>query len=462
MKKLFFLAVASLAFLFSATAQVLPKEQMKNTAWSGFGAPINGDVMFYGFTDTFQARFDRGKFTVEGMLNWSFLANYDNEGNVDNFVFGTSNLNPLSLKYGVRSWGNGVWAGENKVSGEISAADKAKIEADGHSDWLNYNDQANVSNTIQDSYYVNFIYHITKNFDFGVGTKLNWQVGPAPRYGSWLWESDAHVRQGGFSTAYDDRAGAFGSTSMESVGTYKYTVDAPGSADVVGFVPYANKYAKRALGVRFLADNNVFEIGAALPNGFNTDDPAVNTAVRFSPIQWLSLAAALEGAFDDGANFYTGATLGMDAFILDLYFAADSLFTKADDDQAYGTGATIQFSIPGTALTLKPELGINLFQDSNYDFAWYTGGTLSIGLSKTLILDIWSSFAQGSKDKRWADYKSTEDWNGGHIFDLRPELTFIYSKNTSFAVYVDFEQRTAFDGISRKCWSSGVYWTYTF
>ena len=98
MKKLFFLAVASLAFLFSATAQVLPKEQMKNTAWSGFGAPINGDVMFYGFTDTFQARFDRGKFTVEGMLNWSFLANYNNEGNVDNFVFGTSNLNPLSLK----------------------------------------------------------------------------------------------------------------------------------------------------------------------------------------------------------------------------------------------------------------------------------------------------------------------------------------------------------------------------
>ena len=462
MKKLLSVATASLAFVFAANAQVLPKEQMKNTAWTGFGAPINGDLTYYGFTDTFQARFDRGKFTVEGMLNWSFLANYDNEGNVDNFVFGTSNLNPLSLKYGVRDWDSGVWAGENKVSGEISEADKLKIKADGHSDWLNYNDQANVSNTVQDSYYVNFIYHITKNFDFGVGTKLNWQVGPAPRYGSWLWESDAHVRQGGFSTSYDDRAGAFWPTSMESVGTYKYTVDRPGSADVVGFVPYANKYAKRALGIRFIADKNFFELGAALPNGFNTDDPAVNCALRFSPSEWLSMAAVLEGAFDDGANFYSGATLGMDVIIFEFYFAADSLFTSASDDQAYGTGATIQFTIPNTRLSLKPELGINLFQNDNYDFAWYTGGTLSIGLTKELTLDIWSSFAQGSKDKRWADYKSTEDWNGGHVFDLRPELSFTYSKNTSFAVYVDFEQRTAFDGISRKCWSSGVYWTYTF
>lgn len=459
MKRLLAFAAGSFFLAFAATAQVLPKEQMKNTAWSGFGSPINGDIMFYGFTDTFQARFDRGRFTVEGMLNWSFLANYNNEGNVDNFVFGTSNLNPLSLKYGVRSWSKGVWAGENKVSSNVNTADYEALSAKTS---VTYNDRANVSNTIQDSYYVNFIYHITKNFEFGVGTKLNWQVGPAPRYGSWLWEADAHVRQGGFSTTYDDRAGAFGSTSMESVGTYKYTVDAPGSADVVGFVPYANKYAKRALGVRFVADNNFLELGAALPNGFNTDDPAVNTAVRFAPLDWLSLAVALEGAFDDGANFYTGATLGMESFILDLYFAADSLFTSAGDDQAYGTGAAIQFVIPNTKMTLRPEIGVNFFQNDNYDFAWFTGGTLSFGITKELGFDIWGSFAQGSKDKRWSDYESTKDWDGGHIFDLRPQLSFYYSKNTTFAVYIDFEHRQAFDGVSRKCWSSGVFWTYTF
>ncbi|MCR4823545.1 MAG: hypothetical protein K5873_11815 [Treponema sp.] len=457
MKKLISLAVASLILAFSASAQVLPKEQMKNTAWSGFGSPINGDIMFYGFTDTFQARFDRGHFTVEAMLNWSFLANYDNEGDVDNFVFGTSNNNPLSIKYGTRSWG--TWAGDNKVSSNSTTTDITSLKS---KTGVSYDDRANVSNTIQDSYYVNFIYHITKNFDFGVGTKLNWQVGPAPRYGSWLWESDAHIRQGGFSTAYDDRSGAFMGTSSESVGTYKFTVDAPGSADVVGFVPFANKYAKRAIGVRFLADENFLELGAALPNGFNTDDPAVNTAIRISPVEWISFAAALEGAFDDGANFYTGATFGMDNFILDVYLALDSLFTSTDNDQAYGTGAAILFNIPNTSIKIRPEVGVNFFQNDNYDFAWYTGGTFTFGITKELGLDIWSSFAQGSKDKRWEDYDSTKDWDGGYIFDIRPQLSFYYSKNTTFSVYVDFEHRRAYDGVSRKCWSSGVFWTYAF
>ncbi|WP_308689928.1 hypothetical protein [uncultured Treponema sp.] len=245
-----------------ASAQVLSSQQMKNTAWIGFGAPIDGSATFYGFTDTFQARFDRGNFTIEGMLNWSFLANYDNEGDVDNFVFGTSNGNPLSLKYGTRG-SSSYHAGDNTAP-------------------TNYNNQVNVSNTIQDSYYVNFIWHPKKNFDIGVGTKLNWQVGPAPRYGNWLWESDAHVRQGGFSTSYDDRSGSAFQTSSEATGSYKFNVDKPGHADVVGFIPYANKYAKRALGVRYNYNSKdlKFQVGAAIPNGFNTDDPAVNLGIQ--------------------------------------------------------------------------------------------------------------------------------------------------------------------------------------
>ena len=257
MKKLLTLfAALSVSALLSA--QVLDKQQMKNTAWTGLGAPMDGDISYYGFTDTFQARFDISNFTIEGMLNWSFLANYDNEGNVDNFVFGTSNANPLSLHYGCR--GAGASTSENTLSAAAQAAGYNNVV---------YNNAVNVSNTIQDSYYVNFLWHLSKNLDVGVGTKLNWQVGPAPRYGSWLWESDAHVRQGGFSTAYDDRSGSYAQTSTEGVGTYKFKVDAPGSADVVGFVPYANKYAKRALGVRFIDNSNKdlkVQLGAAIPN----------------------------------------------------------------------------------------------------------------------------------------------------------------------------------------------------
>lgn len=453
MKKIL-LTVCSIILTASlASAQVLSKAQMKNTAWTGCGAPLEGDSMYHGFTDTFQARIDMNNITFEGMLNWSFLANYDNDGNVDNFVFGTSNLNPLSLKYGRRN--NGAAAGSNTLSTEAKTA--------------GYNNQANVSNTVQDSYYVNFIYHPAKNLDVGVGTKLNWQTGPAPRYGSWLWESDAHVRQGGFSTQYDDRSGAYSSTSAESVGTYKYSVDKPGSADVVGFIPYANKYAKRALAVRYFtsANNVTFQLGAAIPNGYNTDDPACNFGIQVGPCKWLSLSAVLEGAFDDAANFYSGATIGADNFILDLYFAADSLFTDEDDDEAYGTGAAISFTIPNTKINVRPELGVNFFENDHYDFAWYTGGSLSFAINRQTGFNLWSSFAQGSKDKRWDNkdemlYNETKDWNGGHIFDIRPELTFEYSKNTTLAVYFDYESRTAFDGKTRKCWATGLFVTYIF
>ncbi|MBR4600287.1 MAG: hypothetical protein IKO39_09605, partial [Treponema sp.] len=146
MKKLLAALATTTILLLGASAQVLPKEQMKNTAWTGFGAPINGDLMYYGFTDTFQARFDRGKFTVEGMLNWSFLANYNNNGDVDNFVFGTSNLNPLSLKYGTRN--HTTLAGDNKVAQNSTNADLTALNS---RTGVSYNDQANVSNTIQDS-----------------------------------------------------------------------------------------------------------------------------------------------------------------------------------------------------------------------------------------------------------------------------------------------------------------------
>ena len=452
MKKIF-TVFSALAFISAfAGAQVLDKQQIKNTTWTGFGAPVDGSAMFYGITDTLQARFDRGNFTIEGMLNWGFLANYDNEGDVDNFVLGTSNLNPLSLKYGTRRNSGNItaYAGDNTVSATASAKVLAKTG-------ITPNNQANVSNTIQDSYYVNFIWHPAAYFDVGLGTKLNWQVGPAPRYGNWLWESDAHVRQGGFSTAYDDRAGTVIQTSSEYAGTYKYTVDAPGSADVVGFVPYANKYAKRAIGVRYNTEK--FQIGLAIPNGFNTDNPAVNAGIDLAPVNWLKVGAAIEGAFEEQANFYTGATIGADNFIIDMYFAADSLFTDEDDDEAYGTGAAISFTIPDTKINLRPELGVNFFENSHYDFAWYTGASLSFAISKTLGFSVWGSWAQGSKDDRWDDIDGCEDWNGGHVLNIRPQLSINFSKKTSFSVYADFEQRTAFDGENRSCWSSGIFMT---
>lgn len=450
MKKTIIGIAVSMLFASALSAQVLPSQQIKNTTWTGFGNPYAGDTMYYGVTDTLQARFDLYNFTVEGMLNTAFLANYDNLGDVDYFVFGTSNQNALNLHYGRRP---DAYSSANTINSLAYLLDFS----DG------YSNAVNSQNTLQDSYYVNFIYHLTKNFDIGVGTKLNWSVGPCPRYGAWLWEPGAHSRQGGFSTKYDDRGGVRAQTSTEHASTYKYWVDKPGTADVVGFVPYANKYAKRGLGVRFKSNSDFdIEIGASIPNGFNTDDPASNFGVRISPCDWLAFSGAIEGAFDEKANFYTGATIGMKNFIIEGYFAADSLFSKEKGDEAYGIGASVTFIIPKTKISLRPEAGLNIFQNRHYSTAFFTGCELDLPITEEFALSVWGSFASGSKDKRWKDYKISEDWDGGRIYNLKPGIKFVLSKHLTFDAYVNLEDRKAFDDQNRKCWSTGVFATYVF
>ena len=445
MKKIITVICAAAFATVSAFAQVMEKSGMKNTAWTGFGNPFDGKTQYFGLTDTLQARVNRGNVTVEGMLSWSFLANYDNEGDVDNFVWGTTNRNPLALHAGYNNSGCSTGKNTNKFIGG------------------KYSNAVNTTNALQDSYYVNFFCHLNKNFDLGVGTKLNWGSCPAPGYGAWIWDADAHNVQGGFSTAYDERGGVFGQTSSEATGRYQYNVDAPGTSDVVGFVHYANKYAKKAAGVRFVTDGDFYlELGSALPNGFNTSDPAINFGAIFAPCDWLKFGATMEGAFEEAANFYTGATIGAGNVVVDVYLAMDSLFTDVDDDEAYGTGVAVTFGIPSTKITLRPELGVNFFQYDEYTPAWYTGALFSLPFNEVFEFRVWGSFAQGSRDKRWDDSSATDDYDGGHIITARPSLKYMVSKALSLDGYFNFEKRKAFDGEDRNAWSTGIFCTYKF
>ncbi len=434
MKKRIFGLAAGIFAASALSAQVLPSAGVENNLWTGFGSPLHGDVRYYGFIDCLQARVDIAQFTVDAMLNWGAVTSWDGD-DLDGLVIENTEQNAFNRHY----W---PWDNKNDVA-----------------DVNGYNNQACLQNW-QDSYYVNFLWHPFKGFDVGMGTKLNWQVGPAPGYGSWLWEPDAHVRQGGFSTAYDDRHG--------KAGEYEYSsFDAgnrPGTADVVGFVPYANKYAKTALGVRYVYDKDFFlEAGGAIPSGTDMTSPRVNLGVALAPVKWLRIATAYEGLFHKDGNLYAGVTLGAKKFILDAYFAWDSIDASGGDkDMAWGTGAAITFSFPKVGITIRPEAGINFFEEPDFTPAWYVGGLFSWDFAKRMCLSAWSSFAIGSKDRNWDDYDETDDWNGGHIFDIRPQFTFKLNNRHAFSAYVDLEWRTAFDGHTRNCWSSGVFWTYRY
>ena len=100
MKKLLIASAAALFAVGVASAQVMKNPGVENTLYSGFGSPLVGDPVYYGFLDTLQARIDVGQFTLEGMLNWGAIAIVDDEGNLDNFTFKHTDRNPLGYHYG--------------------------------------------------------------------------------------------------------------------------------------------------------------------------------------------------------------------------------------------------------------------------------------------------------------------------------------------------------------------------
>ena len=167
MKKLLIASAAALFVAGVASAQVMKNPGVENTLYSGFGSPLVGDPVYYGFLDTLQARIDVGQFTLEGMLNWGAIAHVDEkEGNLDNFTFERTDRNPLGYHYGY-AHGDTIF-----LKNPLEAAKVGRSEF--------YNGY-NPGQTTTDNFYVNFLWHPIAGLDVGMGTKLNWQVGPAPR-----------------------------------------------------------------------------------------------------------------------------------------------------------------------------------------------------------------------------------------------------------------------------------------
>ena len=445
MKKIMCAVCAAVFAVFTVSAQVLPASGVENTLWTGFGNPIDSDTFrYHGLIDTLQARVDIGMFTVDGMINWGALANWNSDNTLDNLYIANTRQSALGCHY------YGIWNGTKTYRNGSTTC------SNGNTSWYT---------TLQDSYYVNMLMHPVKGLDAGIGTQLNWKIGPAPAYGAWVWEADSHISQGGFSTKYDDSIYANGSYVV--VRNYVYTPDAPGSMDVVGFVPYANKYAKTAIGVRYM--NDILEVGGAVPSGANTDNPLLNLGFALKPIDFFRVCAAYEGLFQQDGNLYTGVTFNFTKnFILDCYFAWDSIDSRDNDkDMGYGTGAGLLIVFPSASISIRPEGGINFFEEPLYTPAWYAGISFRWDITDQFMFGAWSSFAAGSLNTNWHDsgyayYDTTKNWDGGTVFDLRPMFTFRINERHSLSADFDFESRKAFDQTVRNCWSSGLYWTYRY
>ncbi len=409
MKKIILGIAVSLLLISSVSAQVLKKMGVNNTLWSGAGLPTGkcGDS-------------DRPDFRWVGLID-TFQARAD----IKQFTVD-----------GMLAWGALTnWTKDHVEDFTIVNTDLQQFR------FMNEHVYSN-------SYYLNFLVHPFEGFDAGFGTKLSWSVGPSPSKDGQAWDYTAHVIQGDFATGSDNR----GMLPAKNV--------------VAGYVRYANNYASKAIGVRYKY-KDIFHIGAAIPDGFNTDRPAANFGGSVQPVDFLLIAAAYEGAFIDNGNVYTGATIKLsDSFIIDGYFAYDGIGQKAESPNViWGTGGGVYIKFEKINLAIRPEAGFSAYRHGDYTNAFYTGGRVQWDITKELHLGCWASGAWGAEytkwhDKDYWDYERTKNWTGGFIFNIRPDIAFDINEKHTIAVTTEYESIIYPDSTSRDKMLVGFFWRY--
>ena len=109
-------------------------------------------------------------------------------------------------------------------------------------------------------------------------------------------------------------------------------------------------------------------------------------------------------------------------------------------------------------ISLIPESSINWFEKTDYTPAWYAGCTLLWNINEKFVMDVYSSFAIGSRDKRWDNSDETEDWSTGNIFTIRPDIKIALTNNQAVYFNIDFFVRlnvldTFYDCLHCKGWN---------
>ncbi|MGN0739499.1 MAG: hypothetical protein ACI4LX_04940 [Treponema sp.] len=417
-----------MALLFAAVlgsmsfAQVLEKSGVQNNLWTGMGLPTGtpnsaerSGFRWFGLIDTIQARVDVYKFTIDGMLAWGALTEWT-DTSISGFSFVNTDMKPVDFLY------------HNFARTLVAEPDKGRIQ-----NAYNKNDPTYGNN----SYYLNFLWHPFTGFDVGIGTRLEWDVGPAPSYGAYAWEYKSHVHQG------DLRDGN------------------PESVPVAGYIKYANTYAQKAIALRYKY-KDIVEVGFALPSGCSSDLFTTNFGFSLTPVKFITVAFAYEGLFINDSNLYTGLTFRFtDSIMLDAYLAFNDIGTNYSNAGKWGTGAALMLGFPKIGLYIRPEVGFTGYANSDYTLAVYTGAKLNFDFAKRCHLGCWVSFAWGAEKSSWhKDGSPYDDYFGGFIFNIRPEFAFDINANHTIAVTTEFESLTDYKRDVVDSLLIGFYWRF--
>ncbi len=408
MKKFLIAIAAGAILLTSASAQILKTRSVQNTLYTGFGLPYENDgddghddFNWVGILDTLQVRLDWEWFTMDGGLTWGIPEmNWTGSG--------VSFKNTDSTQF--------AFMGENRSGYD---------------------------------HYVNFVVRPFKNFEAGIGTHLNWSVGPSPQTEGFAWMPLAHVDHGDLAT------GAPGTGNGKKADQVK------------GKLSYAYKWADPAIAARYTigfdkANKHYLQLGVAIPDGTTSSHFFINAAAELKPIDLLTVAVAYKHADKDnhGGNLYAGVKLDFSQYFnVNAWFGLQGIGIKKSRDVAgdkmLGTGASIYLKFGKLPLYIKPEVGWSNYLYSDYTWALYTGARIQWDITKFMHLGAWTSLAWGAEDDNWSN-----DYDGGFIWNIRPDFTFDINERHSISAVFEYEMTRLpnDDHYNRFCF--GFYWKY--
>lgn len=286
---------------------------------------------------------------------------------------------------------------------------------------------------------VNVVIRPIKELDIGLGTNLNWTVGPGPSSGP-TWSAYNRPYYGGINLIN-------GSYSISALNEYPQK----------GF-EVINHYAHQAFAIRYKYEN-IFEAGFSLP----VLDPGRNfnagLGIKGNIKDIVTLGFAYNGPFNAGKNYlYVGvSTTAVKDFTLGAYWNMLTDTSTAAKDGEQTIGAVIDFEIKG--FRIKPEGAITFHSDTDWAPAGYVGVDAYMSFTKEILGGINASLGIGS-DRVQNDPDNKE--KAGARLDINPYIVWNINKQQALSAGVHLTPVWWRDGYSSFGWEIPIAWKFKF
>lgn len=250
---------------------------------------------------------------------------------------------------------------------------------------------------------INVVINPVRGFDIGLGTNLNWTVGPGPSSGP-QW------------SAYDKPY--YGGINLENAQT---SVSSDPNYPRRGF-EVINYYAKKAFGLRYRYQN-IFEVGFSLPELTSSNNFNAGIGLKANIGDKFGIGFAYNGPFSRGKNYiYVGAsTSALKSFDIGVYWNMLTDTSATAHDGANTVGTVIDFRIRN--VRIRPEGAVTFWSDPSWAPAAYIAVQAAVDLTSGLTGGLNASWGLGSDLK-----DDPNNVKAGARFDINPYILWTINK----------------------------------